>query len=63
MAKNKKLADYLREMDSKIKSLTVRAPDHLWARVDKLAEKHGESKNLVIIKALEKVLDDEGIPG
>lgn len=52
---------YLAEMDGDVIPKTVRAPDRLWERVEKLAERKGESLNLIVVLALKKVCDEEGV--
>jgi hypothetical protein len=59
--KGRPLAKYVEEMDGDVLPKTVRAPDRLWERVEKLAEKHGESLNLICVLALKKVCDEEGV--
>jgi hypothetical protein len=54
------LDSYLKRK-SEIEAKTVRAPEQLWVRLEKLAEQKGESVNHVVVCALEKVCDEEGV--
>lgn len=57
----KVLADYLKKSEGEIVPKTIRATDGLWERLDRLADKHGESLNLICVLALEKACDEEGV--
>lgn len=56
----KPLDKYLNR-DGEIQPRTVRAPEKLWDRIEDLAELKQVSANLLIVAALEKILDQEGI--
>lgn len=55
------LSEYVKAMDGTVLPKTIRAPDDLWRRLELLAEKHGESLNLICVLALKKVCDEEGV--
>jgi hypothetical protein len=59
--KGKPLAEYVREDDGEVLPKTVRASDRLWARLEKLAQKHDESVNQIVVLSLRKVCDEEGV--
>lgn len=55
------LADYVKETEGEVIAKTLRAPDTLWERLERLSDKHGESLNLTCVLALKKVCDEEGV--
>lgn len=56
----KPLDSYLKP-DVPMEKKTIRAPEDLWGRVSRLAEEKKESLNHVVVAALEKVCDEEGV--
>jgi len=58
----KKPIDSYLKPDPKIEKKSVRAPNDLWLRVEKLADKKGDtSVNAIVVAALEKACDEEGV--
>lgn len=55
------LASYVSSVDEKLTVKTIRGPVPLWERVQALADRHGTSLNQIVLLALEKVCDEEGL--
>ena len=57
----KKTVDQYLDRGGEVFAKTIRATDKLWERVEKLAGKKDVSVNLMVVVALEKICDEEGI--
>lgn len=56
----KPLDSYLNRDATPIKK-TVRASESIWDRVEKLSVKKNESLNSIVVAAIEKACDEEGV--
>ncbi len=57
----KKTIDQYLKSDTNMEKHTVRAPETLWNRVEEIAVKKEVSINAIVVAALEKVCEEEGV--